>query len=249
MLAPPRVPFWLQLALRGDVVITSIVIPALNEECSIGATLEAVARLHGSREVIVVDGGSTDRTVEIAARYGRVIQSGRGRGKQQAAGAKIAAGDVLWFLHADTIPPPSALEAIDFALRDQRIGGGNFKLCFDGEVRSARQLTIIYPYLRILGLCYGDSAIFVRRSVYETIGGFRDHPLFEDIDLVRRLRKVAEFKTLPVKVVTSSRRFEHRNFAGMFAVWTLLQVLYWAGVSPERLARLYAPVRRRQTQS
>jgi hypothetical protein len=174
-----------------------------------------------------------------------VLQGATGRGPQQAAGAAIARGDVLWFLHADSLPCPAALHGIEKALTDERVAGGNFSLCFDGEVRSARKLTLIYPYLRLLGLCYGDSGIFVRRTVYETIGGFRPYPLFEDVDLVRRIRKAGRFRTLDQKLVTSSRRFEHRIFVLMFAEWTALQLLYWAGVSPHRLARLYAPIRRR----
>jgi rSAM/selenodomain-associated transferase 2 len=226
-------------------VRVSIVIPTLNEESTIGATLDAIANLRGSLEVIVADGGSTDRTVEIASSRARVIQGGRGRGRQQAAGACASTGDVLWFLHADTLPAPSAIEAMHAALADPRIGGGNFTISFDGGGRSASRLTAIYPWLRLLGLCYGDSGIFVRREVYDRIGGFHDHPLFEDVDLVRRIRKASRFVTLPETVVTSSRRFEHRNFGAMFTVWTALQVLYWAGVPPAQLARVYGPIRRR----
>lgn len=126
------------------------------------------------------------------------------------------------------------------------MAGGNFSLRFDGGARSARQLTYIYPHLRRLGLCYGDSGIFVRRSVYKDIGGFRPHPLFEDLDLVRRIRKRGKFHTAPQTLVTSSRRFENRNFARMFAEWTALQLLYSAGVSPDTLARYYGPVRGRK---
>lgn len=224
-------------------MLVSIIIPTLNEEACIGATLDAAADLPGRSEIIVVDGGSTDRTVEIAGSHARVIHSARGRSSQQAAGARAAAGDVLWFVHADTLPPPSGLQAIEVALSDPQIAGGNFSLSFDGGHRSARQLTTIYPYLRRIGLCYGDSGIFIRRNVYEAIGGFHDYPLFEDVDLVRRLRSKGQFTTLPQQLVTSSRRFEHRNFPMMFAVWTGLQILYWAGVPPQHLARLYAPVR------
>ncbi|HYP12299.1 MAG TPA: hypothetical protein VEQ63_00120, partial [Bryobacteraceae bacterium] len=99
------------------------------------------------------------------------------------------------------------------------------------------------PWLRVLGLCYGDSGIFVRRAAYEQVGGFQSYPLFEDVDLVHRIRRVGQFRTLPEKLITSSRRFEHQNFAVMFAQWTALQMLFWAGVSPHRLARLYRPVR------
>ena len=222
----------------------SIIIPALNEEACIRATLDSAAGLDPF-EMIVADGGSTDRTVSIAREYCRVVHSGSGRGLQQRTAAATASGEVLWFLHADSIPGSDALEAIEECLADERIAGGNFSLCFDGESRSARQLTRIYPCLRLLGLCYGDSGIFVRRTAYASVGGFRPYPLFEDVDLVRRLRGMGKFRTLPQKMLTSSRRFEHRNFAMMFAEWTALQVLFWAGVSPHWLARMYKPVRKR----
>ena len=222
----------------------SIIIPVLNEASCLGETLTAVNLLRPF-EIIVADGGSTDSTADIARQHCRVIESGKGRGLQQRTAAQTASGDVLWFLHADSVPSPGALEAIGACLSDERVGGGNFSLCFDGESESARQLTLIYPWLRHLGLCYGDSGIFVRRSVYDAVGGFRPYPLFEDVDLVRRIRRTGAFRMLPHELRTSSRRFEHRNFAVMFAEWTALQVLFWAGVSPYRLARLYKPIRAR----
>ena len=117
--------------------------------------------------------------------------------------------------------------------------GGNFGLLFDGGSRAARQLTGIYPALRWLNLCYGDSGIFVRRTTYDAVGGFRAFALFEDLDLLRRIRKAGRFIHLHTRIVTSSRRFENRNFAVMWIHWTALQLLYWAGVSPNLLARWY----------
>jgi rSAM/selenodomain-associated transferase 2 len=226
----------------------SVIIPTLDEAHSLGATLRAVTRLgHGARvEVIVVDGGSADATREIAREHGaQVILSARGRGAQMHTGATVARGDALWFLHADTIPPPDAPRLILDALwRDAKIVGGNFAISFDGTRFAARFLTWLYPQLRRLGLCYGDSAIFVRASVYREVGGFRPFPVFEDLDLVRRLRKRGALVHLRARVVTSSRRFEGRSFAFTFARWSLLQMLYWLGVSPHTLSRLYAPVRR-----
>lgn len=223
----------------------SIIIPTLNEADSIGATLEAAARVVGRVEVIVVDGGSADRTAEIARLRGaRVIMSERGRGLQMHRGASVAQGEVLLFLHADTTAPPDAAERITEALaRGREAVGGNFHLRFDGERRAARFLTWLYPQLRRLGLCYGDSGIFVRASVYEEVGGFQPFPIFEDLDFTRRLRRRGRMIHLPTSVVTSSRRFEGRSFALTFARWALLQVLYWAGVHPRLLNTLYAPVR------
>ena len=238
----------------GRTTAISVIIPTLDEAHSLGATLQAVARLlpygggdgGGRVEVVVADGGSVDRTREIAGEHGaRVILSARGRGAQMHAGATVARGDVLWFLHADTIPPPDAPAQILNALRrDARIVGGNFTINFDGTQRAARFLTWLYPQLRKLGLCYGDSAIFVRAVVYREVGGFKAFPVFEDLDLVQRLRARGPLCHLAARVVTSSRRFEGRSFALTFARWSFLQVLYWLGVSPHTLDRLYAPVRR-----
>jgi hypothetical protein len=108
-------------------------------------------------------------------------------------------------------------------------------------------LTWLYPRLRRLGLCYGDSGIFVRREAYQQLGGFRAYPIFEDLDLVQRLRKIGRVLHLPASVTTSSRRFEGRSFALTFARWSGLQVLYWLGVHPRTLGRLYTPIRGLET--
>jgi rSAM/selenodomain-associated transferase 2 len=222
----------------------SVIIPALDEAQSIGAALDAAARLKGEVEVIVVDGGSADATVGVARGKGaRVVGAARGRGSQMHAGARAARGEVLWFLHADTLAPADASERISDALRDPRAVGGNFHVRFDGTRRAARFLTWLYPRLRLLGLAYGDSGFFVRRAAYERAGGFKPLPLFEDLDLLRALRRQGRFVQADACVVTSSRRFEGRSFALTFTRWSLLQALYWLGVSPHALARLYAHVR------
>ena len=218
----------------------SIIVPTLNEASAIERTLASLQELQGEKEILVVDGGSTDDTTTLAQQRGvRVLPGARGRGTQLHAGALQSRGDVLWFVHADTLPPRHALQEIVAALRDPKVLAGNFALQFEGGSRAARQLTAIYPTLRCLNLCYGDSGIFVRREAYERIGGFRALALFEDLDLLKRLRRAGCFVHLPCAIVTSSRRFENRNFALMWAHWTALQVLYWAGVPPNVLARWY----------
>ncbi|HVF42692.1 MAG TPA: TIGR04283 family arsenosugar biosynthesis glycosyltransferase [Pyrinomonadaceae bacterium] len=222
----------------------SVIIPTLDESRSIGATLDALARESEGVEVIVVDGGSRDGTVEIVRGRGvKLIESARGRGRQLDAGARAASGRALWFLHADTTPSPGFASSIAEALSDPSVVAGNFDVYFDGGSRAARFLTWLYPQLRKLGLCYGDSGIFVRREAYERIGGFRDYPIFEDLDLVRRLKRVGRVAHLRARVTTSSRRFEGRSFVLTFARWSFLQALYWLGVSPYTLARMYAHVR------
>lgn len=222
----------------------SIIIPTLDEARSIGATLAAAARAGEGVEVIVADGGSRDGTAELARAGGaRVVSSARGRGAQLHAGACAAGGRALWFLHADTLAPEGSARLVVEALEDPRVVGGNFNVLWDGEGRAARFLTWLYPQLRRLGLCYGDSGIFVRREAYERAGGFKPYPVFEDLDLLRALRRQGRVVHLPATVVTSSRRFEGRSFALTFARWSFLQGLYWLGVHPDRLGRMYAPVR------
>ena len=223
----------------------SIIIPTLNEEIALPGTLQALSAFKGQAEVIVADGGSSDNTLVIARSAGAtIISSERGRGQQQAAGAARATGEVLWFLHADSLAHPQALESIEAALSNPKIAAGNFTLHFDGETRAARTLTLAYPYFRLLGLCYGDSGIFIRRSAYAALGGFRPFPLFEDVDLVWRVKRIGKFVRLRCPLVTSSRRFEGRSFTLTFAHWSILQILFWAGVPPMRLARIYAHIRR-----
>ncbi len=221
----------------------SIIIPTLNEATTIGELAASLAQLRGDFEVIVADGGSTDGTSGIAAGLGwRVIRSPRGRGRQMNSGAGRTNGDVLLFLHADTRLPGEALELIERTLEDKRVSGGNFSLLFGGSSREARLLTRIYPLLRFFGMCYGDSAIFVRREIFDRLGGYSDFPLFEDVDLYQRIRRAGKFVRIQAPATTSSRRFEGR-FIRTFALWSLLQALYWLGVPPGTLARFYRPLR------
>jgi rSAM/selenodomain-associated transferase 2 len=227
--------------MKADMI--SIIIPTLNEATTIRGVAEAVSRLGSTAEIIIADGGSTDRTVELARECGlRVISAPRGRGSQMNAAARLAAGEIFLFLHADTRLPENALTLIAEALIDPMVCGGNFSLQFAGHSRGARALTVIYPFLRLGGICYGDSGFFVRRNIFEAVGGFRDFPLFEDCDLYRRVRRAGRFVRLNQQAVTSARRFEGK-FLRTFALWSVLQILYWLGVDPRRLDRLYRPAR------
>ncbi|NOT59236.1 MAG: glycosyltransferase family 2 protein [Acidobacteria bacterium] len=217
----------------------SIIIPALNE----AVALTRLALSLPPAEIIVADGGSVDETMPMAMNFGwQVVMAPRGRGTQMNAGARIARGEVLLFLHADTRLPRHAETLIEKALADATVCGGNFSLQFDGDTRAAACLTWLYPFLRWGGMCYGDSAIFIRRTAFEALGGYRDFPLFEDVDLFRRMKRHGKFVRLAAQAVTSSRRFEGR-FLRTFAQWSCLQVLYWFGVSPHRLAQFYRSVR------
>jgi rSAM/selenodomain-associated transferase 2 len=225
-------------------VLISVIIPTLDEAQTLGAILDAVAQLRGPVEVLVVDGGSGDATVPLARQRGvEVVTAPRGRGAQLRRGARAARGEVLWFLHADTLPPPDGADRIREALRRPGVVGGNFTLRFAGPTAAAHFLTWLYPHLGRFGLCYGDSAFFVRRTDYERVGGFPPVPLFEDLELLRRLTRRGCFRRLPAVAVTSSRRFAGRSFLLTFLRWSALQLLYWLGVPPRLLAGAYAPIR------
>ncbi|MGF1608236.1 MAG: TIGR04283 family arsenosugar biosynthesis glycosyltransferase [Kiloniellales bacterium] len=228
----------------------SIIIATLNEAPRIATTLAAVRMTDPEAEVIVVDGGSRDGTARVARQAGaRVLTASRGRGAQLAAGAKAASGDVLVFLHADTSFPLGAPLALRRALRDPRVIGGNFRVVFEdggGADDFARWLTGFYAWFRHKGLYYGDSVMFLRRAVYQELGGFRPIALMEDYDLNRRMeRRGGTVCIEEPPVVTSARRFAGRRPAAIFCQWLLLHALYYLHLPPPLLAWLYDSERHR----
>jgi rSAM/selenodomain-associated transferase 2 len=222
----------------------SVIIPTLNEAASLPSLISRLRREPGLAEVIVADGGSGDGTAALAERLGaRVLVSECGRGQQLHAGAAVASGGILLFLHADSIFPAGGLAAIAAALaQNADAPGGNFTLVFDGESRFARWLTSFYASIRRFGLYYGDSGIFVRRSVYDAIGGIKPIALMEDYEFVRRLERSGPTVRIDEPpLVTSSRKFAGRRATAIIAGWLLIHLLYALGFSPARLARLYYP--------
>jgi rSAM/selenodomain-associated transferase 2 len=227
--------------LRGDAVI-SIVIPTLNEARRLAAVLDALGGQGTACEVIVADGGSDDATLGVARDRGaRVVVCRRGRGLQLAAGAALARGEVVLFLHADSVFPEGGLAAIERTLAvSPRLVGGNFRVVFDGDDRFSRWLTRAYAWIRRRGWYYGDSGVFVRTPVYRALGGVRPMALMEDYDFVRRLERFGATCCIDEPaLVTSSRRFRGRRPAAIVWGWIRIHVLYYFGASPDRLARLY----------
>lgn len=218
----------------------SVIIPTWCEAAAIEAQV-AHARSVGD-EVIVADGGSPDGTAEAAAQAGaNVVPAPKGRGRQLRAGAAVATGDVLLFLHADTTLAEGARAAIERSVADPAVVGGNFLLRFDPPDLWARVFDTANDLRRrALAIYYGDSAIFVRRSVYDAIGGYRDQPLMEDFDLVQRMEEAGPTAYIrDVIAWSSARRFRDAPVATL-ASWALVQGLYSAGVPATWLARLYA---------
>lgn len=230
----------------------SIVIPTLNEASRLPKLLAQLACQELPMEMIVVDGGSGDETVLVARHYGaRVLSSARGRGRQIRAGAAAAQGDTLLFLHADSRFPDGGLARIIETLEaDPGIVGGNFRLLFDGDDGFSAWLNGFYRWIRSLGLYYGDSAVFVRRPVYDALGGMRPIALMEDYDFNRRMERFGRTCCIAdPPLVTSSRRFRGRRPAAIVGGWLTIHLLFYLGVSPDWLARLYDSERRRRLMS
>ncbi|MDH3975598.1 MAG: TIGR04283 family arsenosugar biosynthesis glycosyltransferase [Deltaproteobacteria bacterium] len=224
--------------------LISVVIPALNEEGSIEATLEA-AKNAATVEVIVADGGSSDNTAEICRSCGvRVINSPPGRGPQMNAGAKASKGDIILFLHADTLLPSGYDGTVRAALIDKNTVGGTFSFALSRSSRVFSLITFMVNLRsKLMGLPYGDQAIFVRRSEFEKLGGFNPVPIMEDVAFIRALKKLGKIKIVDDAVITSSRRWEKEGWLKTTVRNQVLLYLYLLGVSPERLYRFYKAVR------
>ncbi len=225
----------------------SVIIPTLNEARNLPGLLKALQGETLAHEVLVVDAYSLDGTAAQARDMGaRVVMSDPGRGRQLHKGARHARGGILLFLHADSAFPRGGLAAIDRALAARpNAPGGNFRLLFDGDDGFSRWLEVFYAWIRARGVYYGDSGIFVRRDVYQDLGGISPVALMEDYDFVRRLERAGE--TLCIgdpPLITSSRRFRGRRPAMIVMGWLWIHALFLLGVSPDRLARLYDSERR-----
>ena len=221
----------------------SIIIPTLNEERSLGGTFASLSsRAH---EIIIVDGGSKDGTVELARKYTSVVlDSDRGRGIQQHTGACQAQGDILLFLHADTWLPRGFEVIIERTLSESKIVFSAFQL---GHHPSTAFLNLValMANLRalLLKMPYGDQGLFMRKSDYFRVGGFRNLPFMEDVDLVRRLNRIGKFKLVKAKVRTSARRYDRNGIVHTTVRnWSLI-IRYLLGQSPEHLHRFYSDAR------
>lgn len=222
-------------------MLISVIIPTLNEANRLPALLTSLRRQHRPADIVVVDGGSTDATLDLAARHGaRCLTSAPGRGQQLAAGAEAAHGDVLLFLHADCRFPDHGLAAIAEALSPADVVGGNFRLLFDGDDGFSRWLDRFYAWIRRHGFYYGDSGVFVRRGVYNALGGIRPIALMEDYDFNRRMERHGRTCCIDdPPLLTSSRRFTGRSPLRIVSGWLAIHALFHLGVPPDRLARLY----------
>ena len=223
----------------------SVIVPMLNEERAIARTLDAIAAgayaTGVTMEVIVVDGGSFDRSRDEArGRCAMLLHAPRGLARQMNAGAAAARGDALVFVHADTLVPPTFAGDITAALADPAVVGGRFDLRLDDDAPLLRLIGwLISARSRLSRTATGDQAIFVRREVFERLGGYRDLAICEDLDLARRLKRVGRFACLRSYVATSARRWRERGvLATVLRMW-FIRAAFLLGVSPVRLAHLY----------
>jgi rSAM/selenodomain-associated transferase 2 len=190
----------------------------------------------------VVDGGSVDATTAVASRFPRVrlLASPRGRARQMNAGARAARGDVLLFLHADTLLPDGALAAVKVAVTDPGVVGGRFDVSFDNPRPVFRMIAwFMNRRSQWSGISTGDQAIFVRGPVFEALGGYPEMPLMEDVELCRLLKRRGRLVPLRLAVRTSARKWERDGALRTILLMWALRFLYMVGVPPQRLHRWY----------
>ncbi len=216
----------------------SVIIPALDEADRISSLVEAL-HADGFKEVIVADGASSDATKAIASAAGAlVVDAPRGRGKQLQCGAAAATGDHLFFIHADSVPPPDARRLIMQTLTKKRVVAGCFRLKFDHR---HPVLTVFATVSRINHplFTYGDQGLFLSRAMYDRVGGYSDAPVFEDVEILNRLRREGKFIKRSEPITTSARRFLRDGVVRREVTSFGLVLLYNMGVSPERIAHWY----------
>jgi rSAM/selenodomain-associated transferase 2 len=220
----------------------SIIMPALNEGEGIGPALDALSPLRAlGVEVIVVDGGSSDATIQRARlRADHVIKAPRGRAVQMNAGAETAIGSVLLFLHADTrLPDAADILVLDGLARSGRLWG-RFDVIIDGSSLLLRGVTwFMNLRSRLTGIATGDQAIFVQREVFRAVGGFPPIALMEDVALSKRLKRVGRPLALRQRVITSGRRWEAHGVISTVVLMWRLRLAYFFGADPDTLAKRY----------
>ena len=215
----------------------SVIIPAYNEAAHLPRLLARLQLLNVA-QIIVADGGSSDATTAIARAAGAMAVVGaRGRGPQQNLGARNASGEVLWFLHADCLPPRGAATQISRALGEGAIGG-NFRMRFEARGLAPRLFERIARVQRWRGVYYGDSGLWMTRAVWDEIGGFPNWPLFEDYALVKQMEACGKTACCAGRLKVSARRFARQPWRVLW-LWLELQMRFQLGQAPTALARIY----------
>lgn len=222
----------------------SVVVPVYNEEEKLRARSKVFTELSCRAELIFVDRESTDKSADIAARYGRVIKSARGRAQQMNAGAREARNDILLFLHADNTVTPEAIESIENEVRQNGAVGG----CLTQRIENRRPVFRLIEWqgnnrARRTKIFYGDQGIFVRKDVFERIGGFPDVPIFEDVLFTRDLRGEGKTTVLSDNIIVSARRWEKQGVIRTSVMFNKFLFMFKMGYPLEEIKKLYEDVR------
>jgi rSAM/selenodomain-associated transferase 2 len=222
----------------------SVIIPTLNEAANLACTL-ALVRQRGECQLIVVDGGSTDGTVEIARREADLVLSvPSGRARQMNGGARAATGEIVLFLHADTVLPNGFSSLVMQALADPRVVGGRFDVRLDAVGWPFRLVeTLMNLRSRLTRISTGDQAIFVRRDTFLALNGYPEIELMEDLELSKKLKRVGKIACLRERVITSARRWQHDGVLRTIVLMWTLRLGHFFGIPPERLKTFYADTR------
>lgn len=219
----------------------AIIIPVLNEAENVVALIDQLSQLRQSvAEIVIVDGGSTDNTLQMLEDSGmEIVSAPRGRAIQMNAGALYSNADILLFLHADTELPSNAIKAIEKAILTGA-DWGRFDVSLSGDHPMFRVIALMMNWRsRLTGIATGDQAIFIRRNVFNVVGGFPEQPLMEDIEISKQLKKISWPVCLPEKVITSGRRWrKHGVWKTILLMWRL-RYAYWRGVPASTLAEYY----------
>lgn len=222
----------------------SVIIPFYNEEKILSTNANFFRSLSNQAELIFVDGGSTDRSAELATSYGRVLQSKKGRATQMNYGASFAQSDILLFLHADTFVKPETLVSIEEKIQKDGLIGG----CLTQRIAKEG---IVYRLIEEQGnrrarrtkIFYGDQGIFVKKDIFSKMGCFPDVPIMEDVLFSKELRRLGEVIVLPDKIFVSSRRWDRNGIIRTVLLYNFLIVLFRLKVPLERIKRLYNDLR------
>lgn len=225
--------------------MVSVIIPILNEEKNIPILMKNLLSQNADYEIIFVDGGSTDESLSICSSYSmvKVISSEKGRACQMNKGAAAAYGNILLFLHADTLLPDKGIEAIEKVMRDQSICGGSFYLKFDNDSIILKFFSS-FTKINNIYFTYGDQGLFMRRDIFIEMRGYKIMPIFEDLEIQKRLRKKGKFFKLPMAVSTSARRFLHHGKLKQQLLNMALLFAYELGISPTKIKKFYSDLYR-----
>jgi rSAM/selenodomain-associated transferase 2 len=224
--------------------VITVIVPFYNEEKILCKNLIQFHALSRQAELIFVDGGSTDKSVDCAKQYGRVYYSKRGRAAQMNMGASVANGGVLLFLHADTIISPETLLSMENSIKDDSYVGG----CLEQRIDN---IGMIYRFIEGLGnvrakitkVFYGDQGIFVRKDIFLKIGGFPKVPIMEDVIFSKQLRRLGKTVVLTDRILTSSRRWDKGGVVKTLLLYSLINILFWMRFPLEKIKLFYDDLR------